>query len=63
MVPLIALGAVGALVWTGYRAYRTEADRLAQEDAEAAKRRKMQDLDAPRLRRDPETGRYRLPKD
>ena len=57
MVPLIAIGALGALAYTGYRAYRKEADRLAAEDERAAGARKS----VPRLERDPETGRYRLP--
>ena len=56
MVPLIAIGAVGALVWTGYRAYRTEADKLEREDA------LKKEVRRPKLERDPETGRYRLPK-
>lgn len=57
MVPLIALGAVGALVYTGYRAYRKEADKLEREDAVKRDREGGE-----RLERDPETGRYRLPK-
>ena len=56
MVPLIAIGAVGLLAWTGYRAYRSEADRLKAEDE--AKARASSGADAPRLYRDPKTGRY-----
>lgn len=53
MVPLIAVGALGALAWTGYRAYRREMDKLEQEDASKRPR------DEGRLERDPETGKYR----
>lgn len=53
MVPLIAVGALGALAWTSYRAYRREMDRLEQEDASRRPR------DEGRLERDPETGKYK----
>lgn len=59
MVPLVAIGALGALVYTGYRAYRKEADRLAAQD-EAERLRSAR---AQRLERDPETGRYRIPRE
>lgn len=56
-LPFIAVGAVGLLAFTAYRAYRKEADRLEREDRE----RSLKDP-GPALERDPETGRYRLPR-
>ena len=56
MVPLVAVGALGVLAWTGYRALRRELDRLEQEDDSRRPR------DEGRLERDPETGRYRRVK-
>ena len=54
MVHLVAAGAVGALVWTGWRAFRREMDRLEQEDASRIAK------ESGTLERDPDTGRYRL---
>ena len=58
-LPLIAAGAVGLLAWTAYKAYRKESARLEEEDRRA---RVKAAADDPKLERDPQTGRYRLPK-
>ena len=56
MVPLIAVGALGALAWTSYRALRREMAKLDQEEESRRPR------DEGRLERDPETGKYRRVK-
>ena len=56
MIQFIAAGAVGALVWTGYRAFKREVEKLEREDE--AKELKS----TGRLKRD-ESGRYRVEKD
>lgn len=56
MIQFVAVGAVGALVWTGWKAFRREMDRLEREEENA------KGEPHGTLSRD-DDGRYRLRRD
>ncbi len=58
MVQLIAVAAVGAVVWVGVSSFRKHMLALKQQEAKRAEEAKI----IPDLEQDPKTGRYK-PRD